>query len=383
MHPDLLNHLACPKCGGELRVTCGALDDGHVQEGELACQGCGARYAVRNGIPRMIAPLTGEMLRSADTDRVDLTVSQYSAYQGEVYAPLAESLQNEAILKARTGLEATDYAGKICLDAGCGIGRFSRVMARSGARRVIALDAGDSIDAAKKQTDPALPVSFVQGHILELPVRPASIDRVISIGVLHHTANPERGFRSLARAVAVGGSLSVYLYTNAFLPWNKLARVPFWQLRFALWVEPLRRLVVRLPNGPRLAFCKALYAFRMKVLEPLKRAGAAGRMAASTLQLVVPPDIYKPLENAESNIARNFDAYSTPYNYCHQFEELLEWFTTEHGFNRVLATPYRLSMTGWKDAGTDPAAPVQLTIHRAQSIAALEAAGVEQQPAKS
>lgn len=383
MHPDLLSYLACPKCAAGLGISSGEQEDGYVEEGELACQGCGARYAVRKGIPRMITPLSGEMLRSASTDRVDLTVSQYSAYQGEVYAPLAESLQNEAILKARTGLEAANYAGKVCLDAGCGIGRFSRVMARSGARRVIALDAGDSIDAAKKQTDPALPVSFVQGHILELPVKSASIDRVISIGVLHHTANPERGFRSLARAVAVDGSLSVYLYTNAFLPWNKLARVPLWQLRFALWMEPLRRLIVRLPNGPRLAFCKALYAFRMKVLEPLKHAGGAGRVAASALQLVAPPDIYKPLENAKSNIARNFDAYSTPYNYCHQFEELLEWFTSEPGFNRVLATPYRLSMTGWKDEGTDPATPVQLTVHRVQSIAALEAAGVEHQPANS
>ena len=170
MHPDLLNYLACPKCGGELRVTRGALDNGHVEEGELACQGCPARYAVRNGIPRMIAALNGESARGAD-DRVDLTVSQYSAYQGEVYAPMAESLQNEAILKARTGLDAWDYKDKVCLDAGCGIGRFSRVMARAGARRVIALDAGDSIDAAKKLTDPALPRNA------ERPVPPTGTGR--------------------------------------------------------------------------------------------------------------------------------------------------------------------------------------------------------------
>lgn len=376
MHPDLLDYLACPACSGGLRIARGGLEDGQVDEGELACAGCNARYAVRNGIPRMIAALDIAPDRGA-ADRVDLTVSQYSAYQGEVYAPLAESLQNEAILEARTGLQAPDYAGRTCLDAGCGIGRFSRVMARAGARRVIALDAGDSIDAAKAMTDPTLPVSFVQGHILELPVKAGSIDRVISIGVLHHTANPEKGFRALSRAVADGGSLSVYLYANAFLPWNRLARIPFWQLRFALWIEPIRRLVVRLPNGPRLAFCKALYAFRMGILEPLKRAGAPGRLVAGALQLVVPPDIYKPLENAESNIARNFDAYSTPYNYCHQFEELLDWFSTEAGFHRVLATPYRLSMTGWKEAGADPDAPIQLTVHRPRSIAPLEAAGVE------
>jgi len=380
MHPDLLNYLACPKCGGELRVTRGALDNGHVEEGELACQGCPARYAVRNGIPRMIAALNGESARGAD-DRVDLTVSQYSAYQGEVYAPMAESLQNEAILKARTGLDAWDYKDKVCLDAGCGIGRFSRVMARAGARRVIALDAGDSIDAAKKLTDPALPVSFVQGHILELPLKKGCIDRAISIGVLHHTAHPENGFRSIAKAVAEDGTLSIYLYTRAYVPWHKVASVPFWQIRFALWSEPLRRLIVRLPNTPRLAFCKALYVIRMKVLEPLKRAGAPGRFLTRMLQLFLLPDIYKPLENAASNIARNFDAYSTPYNYNHELEELVDWFATEPGFNELRVTPYRLSITGWKNSAAAPDEPLRVTLHRARSIAALEDDRVEHQPA--
>jgi hypothetical protein len=56
---------------------------------------------------------------------------------------------------------------------------------------------------------------------------------------------------------------------------------------------------------------------------------------------------------------------------------LLDWFSTEAGFHRVLATPYRLSMTGWKEAGADPDAPIHLTVHRPRSIAPLEAAGVE------
>lgn len=382
MPPELLDYLACPKCGGDLRIGRGATADGGVEEGELVCQGCQARYAVRRGIPRLLEPLSGSAARTGG-DRVDLTVSQYSAYQGEVYAPMAESLANEAILNARTGLEAADYAGRVCLDAGCGIGRFSRVMARAGARLVIALDAGDSIDAAKAKTDPSLPVAFVQGHILELPLKKRCIDRAISIGVLHHTAHPEKGFRSVATAVAPGGSLSIYLYTRAYLPWNRVARVPFWQVRFALWSEPLRRLIVHLPNSPRLAFCKALYALRMGVIEPLKKAGPPGRLLARAVQFFALPDIYKPLENAESNVARNFDAYSTPYNYNHELEELIDWFATEPGFQRLLVTPYRLSITGWRaeNAAADPAAPLQITLHRAAAIAELEARGVEHSPA--
>lgn len=379
MHPELLHYLACPICGGELRVSKGLHEDGQVIEGEITCQSCQARYAVRNGIPRMIAPLSGAENRSA-TDRVDLTVSQYSAYQGEVYAPLAECLQNEAILKARTGLESADYAGKVCLDAGCGIGRFSRVMARAGAKRVIALDAGDSIDAAKSQTDPTLPISFVQGHILELPLKKGCIDRAISIGVLHHTAHPENGFRSISKAVSETGSFSVYLYTRSYLPWHKFTKVPFWQLRIALWGEPIRKIVVRLPKNARLAFCKALYVIRMKLLEPLNRSGPLGSKLSSLLQIILPRDIFKPLENKDSNIARSFDAYSTPYNYNHELEELVDWFITEPGFQRLHVTPYRLSITGSKDPIIDPEAPVQITLHRAKSIAALEAEGVEHQP---
>lgn len=383
MPPELLDFLACPTCGGHLHISAGLDAKGHVSEGELSCAGCHARYAVRNGIPRMLAPLSGPEARHNDHDRVDLTVSQYSAYQGEVYAPMAECLANEAILHARTGLESSDYAGRVCLDAGCGIARFSRVMARAGARLVIALDAGNSIDAARERTPPELPIAFVQGHILQMPLKPRCIDRAISIGVLHHTADPEKGFRSVAATVKPQGSLSIYLYTRTYLPWQRVARIPFWQIRFALWTEPMRRLIVHLPNAPRLAFCKALYALRMGVIEPLKNAGPLGRLLARAVQFLALPDIYKPLENAESNIARNFDAYSTPYNYSHELEELVDWFGSEPGFNRLLVTPYRLSITGWRmgdeTAGSEP---LQVTLQRAASIADLEARGVEHQPSR-
>jgi hypothetical protein len=59
----------------------------------------------------MLNPLASQGKRIAQ-DRVDLTVPQYSAYQGEVYAALAESLQNEAILEARTSCPAGGCQGR-------------------------------------------------------------------------------------------------------------------------------------------------------------------------------------------------------------------------------------------------------------------------------
>lgn len=379
MDSELLNFLLCPSCSSDLAISEGKDENGAVLEGSLECQGCSLTYDVRNGIPRFFAPQAGHPNPKSASDRVDLTVSNYSDYQGEQYAPLADLLDNEEILFGRTGLKGSDFAGKICLDAGCGIGRFSRFMASSGAQRVIALDAGDSIDAAKAQSDPDLPISFIQGHILNPPIRTDCIDRTISIGVLHHTSDPERGFQKLAETVKTGGSLSVYLYNISYQSWDRIPRFPFWQIRFSLYVEPVRRLIVRLPKPIRLSFCKLLYKIRTKILEPLKQQGRVGRIASQFLEYIVPPDVYKPLENAHSNITRNFDVYSTPYNYCHELEELLTWFTREGTFQDLVITPYRLSISGRKSEPGTENDPVQITYFPPRSIQELESRGVQEQ----
>ena len=55
-------------------------------------------------------------------------------------------------------------------------------------------------------------VHFVQGDLLQPPVRRSSIPYVYSIGVLHHTSDPATAVRSLLSLVSPGGSFAMTIY---------------------------------------------------------------------------------------------------------------------------------------------------------------------------
>ena len=48
--------------------------------------------------------------------------------------------EDRATFHGRTGLDATEIAGKVVLDAGCGMGRYLRIAAESPARLVVGVD---------------------------------------------------------------------------------------------------------------------------------------------------------------------------------------------------------------------------------------------------
>ncbi|HEU5119137.1 MAG TPA: methyltransferase domain-containing protein, partial [Isosphaeraceae bacterium] len=59
--------------------------------------------------------------------------------------------EDRATFRNRTGLSLDDLAGKTVLDAGCGMGRYLRVAAESGAN-VVGLDLSWSLTAARTLT---------------------------------------------------------------------------------------------------------------------------------------------------------------------------------------------------------------------------------------
>lgn len=365
-----------------------------IEEGQLKCIDCSHTYPVIRGIPRMFpeagdyfdvlldspsSPISSDEEGDKLADAVKLTVTQYSAYQGEVFAPMADKLDNARILEARTGLKPEEFSGLVSLDAGCGAGRLTRVISDHGADLIVGFDAGYSIDEAKRisQSSSVKNIEWVQGDILRAPFKKEVFDRVISIGVLHHTAAPDQGFRKLASLVNQTGSISVYLYTHAYLSWDQTRKIKpaLGRLRFALLVEPFRRLVVKLPNGLRMGFCKLLW-LRRRLIEGVRKIYLLGEPMAKLLELLTPPDVYKPLEDAQSNISRNFDMYSTPYNYSHDFTEVIDWFERLKRFKRLEVTPFRLSITGFSGEARQADEPMNIAYRARRGIEKIEAEGV-------
>jgi SAM-dependent methyltransferase len=68
-----------------------------------------------------------------------------------------------------------------------------------------------------------------QGDIRRIPLRPGTFDKVLCLGVIQHTPDPEKSFRSLATQVRPGGELAIDVYAkrlSAMLQWKYLLR-PF------------------------------------------------------------------------------------------------------------------------------------------------------------
>jgi SAM-dependent methyltransferase len=130
--------------------------------------------------------------------------------------------------------------GSVALDAGCGAGRWAVQVATRGAR-VIALDAGRSVESAHRNSRP-WSVECVQGDVTRLPFASASFDLVYSLGVLHHIKDLETAAAELVRVLRPGGHCLVYLY------YALDSRGPLFRAVFTV-VDLIRRLLSRSPQA--------------------------------------------------------------------------------------------------------------------------------------
>src|SRR5215218_10923155 len=107
MNADLLNVVRCPVCRGPLEVS--------GEPPALHCRGCGASYPVVRGVPRF----AGESY-AASFGR------QWNRYE------VARDDEDEATFAVKTGVAPGELAGRLVLDAGCGGGRYARLVGRHG-----------------------------------------------------------------------------------------------------------------------------------------------------------------------------------------------------------------------------------------------------------
>jgi SAM-dependent methyltransferase len=200
-----LQYLRCPACKGELSVRADRTRAGEVEEGALRCGGCGAEYPVTRGVPRLLRD-TADAFNVETVRRFEWQWRRFNQAQLE----LAPRLR-ELFLEWVRPLQRESFTGKVVLDAGCGMGRWTLQAAGMRAKDVVALDLGGSVDIAYANTAHLDNVHVVQGDIMELPVAPV-FDVICCIGVLHHMPDPGAAFASLARMLAPGGTISAWVY---------------------------------------------------------------------------------------------------------------------------------------------------------------------------
>jgi SAM-dependent methyltransferase len=284
MTSDQVGELRCPLCAANLRLE--------PEAPRLVCCGCARTYPIVRGIPRFV-----------DQEHLASFGRQWNRYE------VAHADEDRATFEAKTGLSLSSLAGQRVLDAGCGGGRYSRIVADSGAR-VIGVDHSTAVEKAANVCEGCRNALFVQADLKRLPFEPASFDAAFSIGVMHHDTETRKVFESVARMVKPGGRLAVWLYRK-----NQ-----WWQERLN---SALRRRTVGMPPERLERWCRiGAFLGGVPVLN-------------KTLNKVVNFSSHPSWEN---RLCDTFDWYAPAYQHHHTVEELSAWFRAA-GFDDLKVLP--------------------------------------------
>ena len=143
-----------------------------------------------------------------DDDAVARLVYEWTGTYPEGIAKQNENIEREISINVPAEL----IREKRCLDAGCGMGRWTRVMQFLGASEVLSTDISEhslkSVARFNANTRYADLSCLVDQH----PDLRASFDFVNLWGVAHHTHDPRETFMNAAACVKPGGSLYLMLY---------------------------------------------------------------------------------------------------------------------------------------------------------------------------
>ncbi len=210
-------------------------------------------------------------------------------------------------------LDLSGLAGCLGLDAGCGKGRFTSVLARH-LKTMVALDGSEAVRAAVHNLGDQENIGVVRAD-LRLPLfATESFDFISSLGVLHHLDDPREGFLHLAQYLAPGGQILVYLYS----------RPESWNARAAALAAAsvVRRVSVRLPHP----FLKSLSGpiaamLFFGVVLPGRYGARFGLVPLSRLPMSTYRD--KPFR---SLVLDTFDRLSAPIEHRYTWSDLGPWF---------------------------------------------------------
>jgi SAM-dependent methyltransferase len=317
MRDLVVDYLACPDCGSDLELKVVDRDGDEIMNGELACAGCPAVYAIVGGVPRMNVAMD-KLERVAETFSYEWKAHHRGELEDETL--FGRTLEEDwARFLRDMAIDEDRVQGAVVLDGGCGSGRPTRQIGEHGAKVVIGVDINEAVDEAFAFCRDLPNVHIVQGNIFALPLKPQVFDLVWSNGVIHHTPDARRAHRSLAKHVKPGGVLYVWVYAKRFNPFRLTKDI----------LDVLR--VTRLPQRTLFRVSKAFAYISMPLLWAYQGArklpglrprtawgrGTVRRRTLRELQLTW------------------FDGIAPEYVTRHTDSEVIEWFE-RLGFEEII-----------------------------------------------
>jgi len=212
-----------------------------------------------------------------------------------------------------------DFRDKNILECGCGGGQHTSFLA-SYAKSITAVDL-NTVDLAAERNKKFKNIKFIEADIASMDLK-EKFDIVFSIGVVHHTDDPDQTVENLKKHVAPGGRLILWVYSQEG---NFLV---------SALVEPLRKFFLRHLNKKFLKFLSqvltlALYPSVYSLYQlPLRRL-----------------PYYEYFTNFRKlsfrrNCLNVFDKLNAPQVQFISQQKITSWFSPED-FRAIQLSPYK------------------------------------------
>lgn len=235
------NIYVCPKTGEPLKFRADTKSTAINLSGDLIGNN-GISYPVIDGVPRFVS----------SNNYAESFGFQWKLHAKTQLDALCNSSYTADQFFSGTGWPS-NMRGQRILEVGCGAGRYTDVLLKTGAT-VFSFDYSLAAEVAHEQFR-ELGSNICQASLYEMPYPKDSFDRVFCYGVLQHTPDVHKAFNQCVSMVKPGGHLAVAVYDG----WRK-------------WVHAkyrVRWLTRRLPKELLYRWCKKIVPIYLKLMPPL------------------------------------------------------------------------------------------------------------------
>jgi len=132
-------------------------------------------------------------------------------YEWKTYSEMRPEYE-EQFRRWTVHIAPQDWAGKVFLDVGCGMGRNSYWPLSYGAAEGVSIDVDENSLASARRTLAPFPNATVRAMSAYEIDYLDHFDIAFSIGVIHHLEFPETALRQMAKATKPGGRVLIWVY---------------------------------------------------------------------------------------------------------------------------------------------------------------------------
>ncbi|BCB96293.1 hypothetical protein JZK55_12150 [Dissulfurispira thermophila] len=298
MKPESIKIFQCPNCHQELVLI----------DSKLQCSHCKSMYPLINNIPRFVS-----QSNYADSFGYQWNIHRRTQMDSYTGLPISRNRLFEVTQWPEKML------GQKILEAGSGAGRFTEVLLGTEAE-IFSFDYSSAVDANWANNKQFPNLNLFQADIYNIPLKKYSFDKVVCLGVLQHTPDPEKAFKSLAQYVSPGGELVIDVYEKRLIS----------LIQWKYFLRPLTK------HMSKQLLYKVIESV-VPLLLPLSifLRNVAGRIGARIMPIVEYSNLGLPYElNKQWAILDTFDMYAPAYDYPQSIFTVKRWFR-EVGFVNV------------------------------------------------